>query len=500
MTATIDQLRARYAEVHDISMAASVLQWDQEVMMPPKGAAARGKQLATLSALAHRLFVSPEMGALLEDLQQQAGSLTGDDAILLNETRYEYARATRLPEAFVKEFTEAQSNAYHAWVKAREASDFSLFAPHLETVVDLNKRKADYFGYEDSPYDALLEEFERGMTTAALRGIFSELAERQKDLVARIMASSHQPDTSWLGQCWDTEAQWQFTVQVVRELGYDFDAGRQDKSVHPFTTNFDINDVRITTRLDESDLFSALTGSIHECGHALYEQGFRAEDARTILAQAISLGIHESQSRLWENMAGRSLPFWKHYALKLRAAFNNQLAAITPEAIYAAINKVEPSLIRVEADECTYNLHIILRFELEVDLIEGNLKIADVPEAWNAKVKDYLGLDVPNDAQGCLQDIHWSHAAFGYFPPYALGNLYAAQLMQQIERDIPELWQQVEQGAFANLREWLRANVHQHGRRMLAPDLIEHVTGQAPTSQPFLDYLERKYAELYRLP
>jgi len=499
MSSQLDTLRECYGEVHDLHMAASLLQWDQEVIMPPKGASARGKQLATLSALAHRLFTRQEVGSLLDALRRDDAGLPSEDRKLVEETQYDFDRATKLPEAFVKQFAEAQSAAYHAWVQARQASDFGQFAPHLETIVELNQRKAEYYGYSDSPYDALLEEFERGLTTSQLRDIFAGLRSEQKDLVARIAASSHQPDVQWTQQHWDTEAQWAFTVKVVRDLGYDFEAGRQDKSVHPFTTSFDSRDVRITTRLSEHELFSALTGSIHECGHALYEQGLREEDSRSILGQAISLGIHESQSRLWENVIGRSLPFWQHYAPELKEAFPGQLDSISPEAIYAAINRVEPSLIRVEADECTYNLHIILRFELEVDLIEGRLAVHDVPDAWNEKVREYLGLSVPNAAQGCLQDIHWSHGAFGYFPTYALGNLYAAQLMERIEQDLPALWDDVATGTFGPLLEWLRSHIHEVGRRMLAPELIAHVTGKPPSSEPFLAYLRGKYEPLYKL-
>ncbi|HNR30392.1 MAG TPA: carboxypeptidase M32 [Candidatus Hydrogenedentes bacterium] len=491
--AKLRDLRARFGEYADVKAAIALLSWDQEVYMPPKGAAARGQQLATLSGLAHRLLTSGEMGALLKDLGEAGDGLGPDDRALVFETLHDYTRATQLPEAFVRRFAEEQSKAYEAWVRARRASDFAMFRPHLETMVDLLRRKADYHGYEQTPYDALLADYERGMTTARLREIFGELAPKQRDLVARIAASGPQREPAWLDQEWPEPAQEALTVDVLRAMGYDFEAGRQDKSAHPFTTNFGIRDVRITTRFNPRDPFSALMGSMHEGGHALYEQGFPPEDERSVLAEAPSLGIHESQSRLWENLIGRSLPFWRWCTPLLQRHFPDQARALNPEAAYRALNRVAPSLIRVEADECTYNLHVILRFEIEVALIEGELAVADLPDVWNGKIKDYLGLDVPDDARGCLQDIHWSHGAMGYFPTYALGNLYAAQLFEEIVEDIPALWTQVEHGDFAPLLAWLREHVHRHGRRKKAVEIVRDATGREPDAQAFLRYLECKF-------
>lgn len=494
----LESFREALGQVVDLNAAIALLHWDLEVNMPPKGAPARGQQLATLSALAHRQFTVPEFGDQLAQLSD-ASDLTPDEAKLVEETRYDYDRATRLPEAFVQKFVEEQSKAYQAWIAARENSDFKTFEPHLKIIIDLLRQKADLMGYEGSPYNALLEDYERGMTAEQLQPIFEDLAAKQSALVDRIVNAPDQPDTAWMDRDWDTQAQWDFTLQVLKDMGYDFEAGRQDKSIHPFTTNFDLYDVRVTTRVHPSELFSALTGSIHEGGHALYEQGFRAEDQRTTLAQAPSLGVHESQSRMWENMIGRSLPFWEHYAPTIRKQFPGQLDNVTPDQFYRAINVVEPSFIRVEADECTYNLHIILRFEIEVALIEGSLSVSDIPEMWNAKMKQYLGIDVTDDAKGCLQDIHWSHGSVGYFPTYALGNLYAAQLFETIGDAIPDLWDRVGQGDFAPLLAWLRENVHQHGRRKTATEIVRDATGNEPTSQPYLDYLEKKYGALYRL-
>lgn len=497
MPSKIDQLREKLGEIADVHAAAALLQWDQEVYMPPKGATARGYQLATLSALAHRLLTAPELRDLLHALRDE--DLEGDEGKLVAETLYDYERAVKLPESFVHEFAQEQSRAYEAWVRARQASDWSRFEPHLTTLVDLLKRKAEYMGYEGSPYNALLSDYERGMTVEALKPLFTTLASRQSALVERIKAKARREDDDWLEQEWDVAKQWEFTLRVLRDMGYDFEAGRQDKSVHPFTTNFDIQDVRITTRLNPKELFSALTGSIHEGGHALYEQGFALEDRRTPLAQAPSLGIHESQSRLWENLIGRSLPFWRHYTPLLQGVFDGQLEKVAPVQIYRAINKVQPSLIRVEADECTYNLHIVLRFELELALIEGDLEVGDVPAVWNTKMRDYLGVEPPNDSLGCLQDIHWSHGSMGYFPTYTLGNLYAAQLFEKILIDLPDLWSRVEAGDFEPLLSWLRVHVHRHGRRKQAVEIVRDATGKEPSAEPFLTYLESKYGELYGL-
>jgi len=495
----ITELRRTLGQAYDMKAAVELLHWDQEVNLAPKGFPTRALQLATLSAMAHRHFTSEALGRQLEELQAQHEHLAPDDAKLVSEAAYDYGRNRKLPEQFVQDFAEAQSNAFHAWKTAREKADFSLFAKHLEKLLDFVRRKAEYFGYEATPYDALLEEYERGLKTRALKDVFGELAPKQRALVARIQNTTQLHDHSWTEQEWNTDAQWKFTLKVLRDIGYDFEAGRQDLAVHPFTITIGPHDVRVTTRLHPQELFSALTGSIHEGGHALYDQGFLEEDARTPLAEGISLGIHESQSRLWENMVGRSLPFWQHYIEAFKDAHPGQLNNISAEQVFRAINQVEPSFIRVEADECTYNLHIILRFELELALVEGDLKPAELPEAWNAKMQQYLGLTPPNDALGCLQDVHWSHGSFGYFPTYALGNLYAAQFMEQIEQDLPELWTQVGQGDFAPLLGWLRQHIHRVGRRKTAPELIESITGRPPESAPFLRYLERKYAALYAI-
>ena len=485
-------------KIIDIHAVLSLMHWDLEVYMPPKGSPARGQQLSTLSGIAHQHMTDPALGGMLSALEGST-SLNADGVATVREIRRDYDLATQLPESYVTTFAEVQNKAYQAWVSAREQNDFSVFQPHLESLVDLLKQRADLIGYEGSPYNALLDEYEPGMTVAEIKPIFADLAVRQSTLIEKIMQSPNHPDVSWTDQIWDEEKQLDFTVDVLRDIGYDFEAGRQDKSLHPFTTNFDVNDVRITTRVHEREIFSALTGSIHEGGHAPYEQGFLPSDQRTILGQAASLGIHESQSRMWENMIGRSLPFWQHYASKITSLYGSQLDGIGADELYRAVNEVRPSLIRVEADECTYNLHLILRFEIELALIEGDLKVAEVPEAWNAKMKQYLGLDVPSDAEGCLQDIHWSHGSMGYFPTYTLGNLYAAQLFEQLEVELPELWTQVGQGEFSPLLKWLRSHVHEVGRRRSPAEIVEDATGKPASSEAYMRYLESKYGALYGL-
>lgn len=497
MNDKLEQLNLKYGEVADIRATIALLEWDQEVYMPPKGGEARGRQIATLSALAHRLFTDPQVGALLYDLAAAADALEPDARRMVEETLYDYERATRLPESFVHALAEAQSRAFQAWVDARKASSFPQFLPHLERILALQKQKADLVGYAESPYNALLEDYERGMTAAQLKTIFDSLRPQLAELTRRIVQSPRQADLSWLALMQDDAAKWEFTLRLLRDMGYDFGAGRQDRSPHPFTTNFDIDDVRVTTRILPKELF--WFSSLHEGGHALYEQGFPKADRRTVLASAPSLGIHESQSRMWENIIGRSLPFWKHYTPVLQSYFPGALESLTPDIVYRTVNHTAPSLIRTESDECTYNLHVILRFEIELDLIEGRITPRDVPELWNTKMQELLGVAVPDDARGCLQDVHWSHGAFGYFPTYSLGNLYSAQLFDAAQRDMPALWQQIEQADFAPLLQWLRRNIHEVGRRKTAAEIVEDVTGQPPHSGPFVAYLKNKYEALYEL-
>ncbi|MDX1971793.1 MAG: carboxypeptidase M32 [Candidatus Sumerlaeia bacterium] len=491
MTLPIDAFRTKLHELHDLEMIQSLLHWDMEVMMPGKGVTARGEQLTTLSALAHQLHTSEEFGRLLSEAEQQSG-LSKEEQLLLAEARYDFDRSRKLPESYVRELSDARTASYHAWTKAKRENDFSQFEPFLTRNVELARQGAELLGYADHPYDALLESYERGMTTRQIDALFTPLAAELKQLLTEIL-SRPLPDSSWIKGEWNTEAQKQFTERVLAELGYDFEAGRLDFAPHPFCTHFDIDDVRITTR-NEDTVFGLFLSSLHEMGHALYEQGLDKTWRRTPLSQAPSLGIHECNSRLWENMVGRSLPFWERYTPILKNLYNDaRLADKRPEDFAAAASFVAPSLIRVDADEVTYNLHIVIRYELEKALIEGTLAVKELPQAWNAKYQEYLGVAVPSDAQGCMQDIHWSEGIFGYFPTYTLGNLYAAQVMEKIRSEQPDLDSQIRHGNTRTILEWLRKHIHKRGRKAQAPVIIAEATNQELSSEAFLRYVRGKY-------
>src|SRR5438093_756623 len=412
-----------------------VLEWDQETYMPPGGVQGRAEQLSTLLTLSHVKFTSDEVGKLIEDLEDElAGApFDSDDASIVRVTRRDYDQARKLPPELVAEIARAGSVARPVWEKARHDENFGLFAPYLEKNVELNRRIADALGYKDRPYDALIDRSEPGMTTAQLKAIFDELKAAIVPLVADIKQHADAVDDSVLYRGFDPDLQVSYALNLVKRLGYDLERGRQDISTHPFSTGFGPGDVRITTRVSRDFFNECLFGSIHESGHAMYNQGMGREIDRTPLWDGASPGIHESQSRLWENLVGRSRAFWRHFYPSLKSVFPEPLKGVEEEAFYRAVNKSHPSYIRVEADEVTYNMHVLLRFELENELLEGKLKVKDVPEAWNSRFKSYLGLDVPNDREGALQDIHWSFVSFGIFPGYTIGNLVSAQLMEKIQ-------------------------------------------------------------------
>ena len=500
MSDPLSALRDHLAPIEDLKAAAAVLAWDQETFMPDGGAEARAQQLSTLQSMAHERFASDETGTLLDRAADalDTDDPLDDDAALVRVTRRDYDRARRVPSSLVAELSQATSRAKQAWKKARTEDDFSVFAPHLETLVDLSVEKAEALGYDEEPYDALLEEYEPGLSTAEVASTFATLREDLVPLVDAI-ADAPQLDNDLLRRTYPKAQQKDFGEEVLADLGYDFDRGRQDVSAHPFTTSFSPDDVRITTRYDEQFFPSAFFSMIHEGGHALYEQGLDPDLARTPLGDGASLGIHESQARLWENHVGRSRPFWRHYFPKLRDAFPEALGDAAPEAFYRAINRVEPSLIRVEADEVTYNLHVMLRFELERGLIDGTVAVNDLPTLWNEAMGDYLGVVPETDANGVLQDVHWSMASFGYFPTYTLGTLTAAQLVEAIQDDLPDLDEQVATGNFDALLDWLRTHVHRHGRKLEAPALLERATGTDLSAAPWLRYAEDKFGALYGL-
>lgn len=501
MPSAVEQLKQHLYRPHDIRMAAAVLDWDQQVCMPPAGAAARGEQSATLSALAHELFTSEETGRLLEAAEAEIAGMDydSDEASLVRVVRRNYDRATKIPSALVAERARVTSMAFEAWKQARAASDFALFEPHLERVMEVTRRIAEALGFEELPYDALLQNFEPGMRTSQVAQLFETLKAGLVPLLQAITEHGKPIDASFLSREYNVERQWDFTLLVLRDLGYDFQRGRQDKAPHPFTTTFSCNDVRLTTRLYSHRPQAAIFSSIHEGGHALYEQGSPLRFERTALAGGATMGLHESQSRLWENMVGRSKPFWRYYFPILRAFFPQALAEVTLEDFYRAINLVKPDFIRVEADEVTYNLHIFVRFELEQGLLSGTLAVKDVPAAWNAKYQAYLGITPRNDAEGCLQDIHWCSGLVGYFPTYTLGNLIAAQLYRRMRTDLPDLEESFARGEFLPLLAWMREHIHRHGAKFTAPELLARELGETISAQPLLEYLQARYHEIYAL-
>lgn len=488
-------------EVSDLGEASSLLGWDQQTYMPPGAAETRSQQLATLNRLAHEKFISDEIGQLLEELQPKVADLDPDSdrACIIRKVSRDYQKQRKVPSPWVADFSRVQSMAQETWVKARSESVFATFKPDLERILDLRRQYADFFQPYDHVYDPLLDDFEPGMKTADVKRVFGELRPKQVDLLQAIFDSPHQVDDSFLHQPYDEQKQWDFGIEVIKALGYDFEHGRQDKSPHPFTTSFGVGDVRITTRIKPDFFNVAFFGTVHEAGHAMYEQGLSPKLGRTPVWAGSSLAIHESQSRMWENLVARSRPFWNAYYPRLQSYFPSQLGEVEQEAFYRAVNKVERSLIRTEADEATYNLHIMLRLETELDLFERKLEVADLPEVWNSKMEDYIGITPPNDADGVLQDIHWSLGIFGYFSTYALGNLVAAMLWEKILQDIPDLHSQFEQAKFDSLLAWLREKVHQHGAKFGPGDLIRRITGTDLTWEPYMRYLHAKFGDIYGL-
>ncbi len=499
MNEKFETLKQRLAVVSDLRNVSGLLGWDLQTYMPPKGAQARANQLATMDRLAHEHFTADEIGVLLDALTDDAAKLDydSDEASLIRVTQRDYAKAKRLPAEFVEELSRVTALAFEAWHKARAESNFKLFQPHLEKIIELKIQEANYIGYTDRIYDALLDDYEPGMTTAQVEAIFAPLKQELIALVAALAKKTDLVSDAVLHREYDEQKQWDFGIAVIKQLGFDFEGGRQDKSVHPFTSGFGLGDTRITTRVDKHFLSPALFGTIHEAGHALYDMGYRPELERTPLAGGASLGVHESQSRLWENIVGRSRGFWKYWFPRLREYFPAQLADQDAESFYRAVNKVHPSFIRVEADEVTYSLHIMLRFELENMLLERKLKVADVPDAWNAKMQEYLGIIPPNDKLGCLQDVHWSYGSIGYFATYSLGSMFAVQLWERALQDIPTLPAQIEDGQYAELLGWLRKNIHAHGRKFTLDELAKKVTGEPLQSRSYVAYLKKKFGEIY---
>lgn len=495
------ELKKRLSTVWDLRSTSSLLNWDQQTYMPPQGSGPRAQQLATIDRLAHEILTADETARLLDEasLELNGASEDSDDACLIKVARRHYNRGAKVPASLVEEFSRTCSLAHETWVEAKQSSDFPLFAPHLEKIWGLARQIADARGFKEHPYDALLDEWEPGATAAEVRAMFDEMRPRLVALVKKIRESGDNLDASALHQKFDVERQIAFAKYMAEEIGYDFKRGRQDISAHPFCTSFSAHDVRITVRYFERFLAPSLFGTLHEAGHALYEQGSPPQFNHTPLRGGASLGIHESQSRWFENLVGRSRPFWRRYFGKLAGFFPEQLHGYTSEQFYKAINRVEPSLIRVEADEVTYNLHIMIRFELELSIMEGKLAIKDVPEAWNDRYSEYLGVSVPNDGAGCLQDIHWAHGILGYFPTYSIGNVVASQLWEAMLEKLPNADELIETGQFQPMLDWLIENVHSRAKKYLPQDLVQKVTGEPINCRAFLTYLETKFGDLYKL-
>lgn len=494
-----EELQARLHEVDDLNAAATLLNWDQTTYMPPGGAAARGRQLATLQQLAHEKFTDPAIGRLLDALEPVASALAyhSNEASLLRVTRRNYERAIQVPATFTAELASHSAHSYEVWTVARPENDFRAMAPLLQKTLDLSRQLAGFFPNYKHIADPLIASADYGMNVALLRPLLDELRQALVAIITRI-GEHEQPDDHFLYQHFSEKAQWDFGVAVINAFGYDFKRGRQDKTLHPFMTKFSLGDVRITTRFHENYLAEGIFSTMHEAGHALYEQGIDPDFEGTPLADGTSSGVHESQSRLWENLVGRSLDFWHYYYPRLQACYPAQLKNVEVEAFYRAINKSEPSLIRTDADEVTYNLHVITRFGLELDLLEGKLTIDELPEAWHARYQENLGINAPDDRDGVLQDVHWFAGVIGgEFQGYTLGNVLASQFYATALAQQPAIPSEIANGHFETLHNWLRTNIYQHGAKFTTTELVEQVTGRGLTLEPYLDYLRTKYGAIY---
>lgn len=494
--AAYDELLSHLNRIHHLETVSGLLGWDEQVNLPPKSTDLRARQHAVMAETRHAAATAARLGELLATLESSAGELDADQRVVVREARRDYDRATKLPADFVREKAAQSSIGYHAWAKARAASDFAGYAPVLEKNLELAKREAAYLGWGDRPYDYMIDKHDPGMTAAVITQLFTELKAGLVPLVRQITASPVKPQRELL-RGFPVEAQRDFLREVTEKLGFDYGRGRIDVSLHPFCSGSGA-DIRMTTRFNADEPLDSLFSSIHETGHGLYEQGLPAGHHATALGQAAGMGVHESQSRLWENQVGRSREFWRHFEPRFRATFPEQTKAVASDELYLAVNTVAPTLIRVDADEVTYNLHIILRFEIEQRLFAGTLAVRDLPAAWNALAQELLGLTPANDREGVLQDVHWSDGAFGYFPSYCLGNMLAAQLWYRVLELRPELPQDFAAGNFGWLLGWLQQNVHALGKRYPLPGLARRVTGDELSPRALLRYLQERYVPLYR--
>jgi len=491
---TFERFRRRMAEIVDLRRVTSLLFWDQQTMMPPAGAAVRSEQRATLNRLAHELFVSDETGRLLEELRSYEESLDpdSDEASMIRVTRADYEKLRRVPAELAAEMTRAGSDGLQAWAKAKQESDFASFLPALERNVELRRRYIECFDDYDEPYDVLLDDFERGMKTAEVRAVFDELKAELVPLIREVGERGDDGDDAFLRGTFPVDRQEAVGRAVVDAFGFRPGSWRLDPTSHPFAGGGGVSDIRITTHYREADLDS-LFATMHEYGHGIYEHQVAPELERTPLGSGVSLGLHESQSRMWENLVGRSLPFWRFFYPRLQDAFPEQLGGVDVERFYRAVNRVQPSLIRIHADEVTYNMHIILRFELEQDIVNGEVELRDLPQTWAERMDAYLGIEVPDDARGVLQDMHWAGGQIGYFSTYSLGNVMSVQIWERVLEDIPDLYERIERGDFAPLREWLGERIHRHGRKFLPAETLERAVGTPIDAGPYLRYLRDKH-------
>jgi carboxypeptidase Taq len=489
-------LIAELREIHLLSSALSVLAWDERTHLPEKATEHRAAQESHLAGMVHRLSTSEKIGEWLSTIEGSplVADAAGDAAVNVRETRRDYDRNKKIPEQLIREQAGLAVMAHQAWVAARKAADFPAFAPWLEKTIALKRREAECVGFRDHPYDALLDEYEPGETAASARIMFDELRGQLVDLVGRIVSSGRPAPVEILERKYPVETQRRLADLALTALNFDLKAGRLDESVHPMCFGLGPHDTRITTRYHEYSFGDSFFAVLHETGHALYQQGLPVEHYGTPLGESVSLGIHESQSRLWENLVGRSREFQAWLLPLARTLFKEALADVSAEQWYAAINDVRPGFIRVDADEATYNLHVLLRFEIEQSMMTGEIAAADVPAIWNEKMREYLGIVPPDAAQGALQDVHWSHGGIGYFPTYTFGNMYAAQFFDKARRDLGEI--DVARDSHA-LLQWLRTNIHCHGKRYRARDLVRRVTGQELTARPMMEHLNRKAKEIY---
>lgn len=497
-----ERLVSELKKVSLFGSCGSVLGWDEQANMPPKGGEHRANQLSLLAGMGHQMATSPELGDLITELESLKSFADSEEpqAVVMSEARREYDRATKLPQTLVEEMSRVTSLGQQAWIEARKHKNFSEFQPWLEKIVGLKREEAEAIGYEGGqPYDALLDAYEPGASTAEIDAVFTAFRAPLVELLNEIADSPVKADAALLERSYPIDQQKAFALEAAAAIGFNFEAGRLDIAAHSFCSGIGPGDCRLTTRYDEHHFPGAFFGTLHEAGHGIYEQGLDAEWYGTAIGESASLGIHESQSRMWENLVGRSQPFWQHFYSRAQHYFPSALGDVSPDKFHLAINDVRPTFIRVEADEVTYNLHIMLRFELEQLLISGDLAPADVPAVWDEKFTESFGITPPDVSQGCLQDVHWGHGLIGYFPTYALGNMYASQIYNQAEKELGDLGQMFANGEFLPLKIWLNEKIHKNGRRYKANRLVEVVTGESLSYEPLLAHLRNRFGPLYNL-